>query len=189
MGRRHILTALLLAATLGACAELTAEAPLFAPADQIGPAPLSEGIWITLQEGCPDSFARRPHRALSSRLHAARTDAPGRRRLASAPPRRSHLRSFGAGARRECGDRRALPAHRRAGGRARQRRRLRAALRRRNHARERRRRRLYGHRPTRRKTLHKRTDRALDRLRRHPPRRPEGSPTTTQYARPRAQRW
>lgn len=59
MGRRQVIAVLLCAATLGACAELTAEAPLFAPADQIGPPPLTEGIWIVVSEECPDYNARR----------------------------------------------------------------------------------------------------------------------------------
>lgn len=59
MGRRQVIAVLLCAATLGACAELTAEAPLFAPSDQIGPPPLTEGIWIVVSEECPDYNARR----------------------------------------------------------------------------------------------------------------------------------
>jgi hypothetical protein len=59
MATKSCFLAVLLAAALAACAELTAEAPLFTPADQIGPPPLTEGIWITLQEDCPDSFAHR----------------------------------------------------------------------------------------------------------------------------------
>jgi hypothetical protein len=35
------------------CAELTAERPLFSVADQTGPPPLSEGIWVTISEECP----------------------------------------------------------------------------------------------------------------------------------------
>jgi hypothetical protein len=52
-------TALLLAAALGACSELTADAPLFSSADQFGPPPLTEGLWIAVHEGCPESNARR----------------------------------------------------------------------------------------------------------------------------------
>lgn len=37
-------------ALAGACAPLTAERPLFGPLDQIGPAPLTEGVWR--QAGC-----------------------------------------------------------------------------------------------------------------------------------------
>ncbi|MGH6951534.1 MAG: hypothetical protein ACREH4_11705 [Vitreimonas sp.] len=59
MGRRDILTALMMAAALGACAELTAEAPLFAVSDQIGPPPLTEGVWIAVGEDCPAYYARR----------------------------------------------------------------------------------------------------------------------------------
>lgn len=59
MGWRRRIAATLLAAALGACAELTADAPLFTPADQIGPPPLTEGIWISIGEHCPDYNARR----------------------------------------------------------------------------------------------------------------------------------
>lgn len=34
------------------CAELTAERPLFTVADQTGPPPLMEGIWVTVSEDC-----------------------------------------------------------------------------------------------------------------------------------------
>lgn len=46
--------ALAFAAALGACANLSAEAPLFSATDQIGPAPLMEGVWIALGENCPE---------------------------------------------------------------------------------------------------------------------------------------
>jgi hypothetical protein len=52
------LTGLLLAAALGGCSMLTAEAPLFSPADQIGPPPLTEGVWIVVGEECPARYAR-----------------------------------------------------------------------------------------------------------------------------------
>lgn len=52
------LAALLLAAAISACAELTADAPLFTPADQAGAPPLTEGIWIGLAEDCPQRHAR-----------------------------------------------------------------------------------------------------------------------------------
>jgi len=55
---RHFAT-LLMAAVLGGCSMLTAEAPLFSPADQIGPPPLTEGVWIVVGEDCPASYARR----------------------------------------------------------------------------------------------------------------------------------
>lgn len=35
---------------LGACTPLTANAPLFSPADAIGPPPLTEGVWFALDE-------------------------------------------------------------------------------------------------------------------------------------------
>lgn len=54
-----ILRALLLAVALAGCAQLTAEVPLFSPADQIGPPPLSEGVWITIGEDCPERNAHR----------------------------------------------------------------------------------------------------------------------------------
>jgi hypothetical protein len=50
---------LMAAAALAGCASLTAEAPLFTPADQIGPAPLMEGVWIQTSEKCPARNARR----------------------------------------------------------------------------------------------------------------------------------
>jgi hypothetical protein len=59
MAAKSALTALVLAAALAGCAELTAKAPLFAPADQIGPAPLTEGVWIAVGEDCPAYYARR----------------------------------------------------------------------------------------------------------------------------------
>jgi hypothetical protein len=59
MTAKSVLTALFFAAALGGCAELTAEAPLFAPADQVGPPPLTEGVWIAVQEHCPAYYARR----------------------------------------------------------------------------------------------------------------------------------
>lgn len=54
--------ALALAAAMGACANLTAEAPLFAVADQVGPAPLAEGVWIALGEDCPERNLSRTRR-------------------------------------------------------------------------------------------------------------------------------
>lgn len=53
------LLGLIMAMLAGACAELTAEAPLFSTADQIGPPPLTEGIWISVGEDCPAHNARR----------------------------------------------------------------------------------------------------------------------------------
>lgn len=53
------LAALAIAAALGACAELSADAPLFSPADQAGPPPLTEGVWIAVGEKCPAANARR----------------------------------------------------------------------------------------------------------------------------------
>lgn len=56
---KGILALVLSAAVLGACAELRAEAPLFSPADQTGPPPLREGVWIAVGEGCAAHNARR----------------------------------------------------------------------------------------------------------------------------------
>lgn len=50
---------ILLVAALAGCAQLSAEAPLFSPADQVGPAPLSEGVWIAIGEECGERNARR----------------------------------------------------------------------------------------------------------------------------------
>lgn len=58
MTARKSLAALLLIMALGACAELTAEHPLFTVADQ-GLPPLQEGIWIGIGEGCPEYTVRR----------------------------------------------------------------------------------------------------------------------------------
>lgn len=46
--------ALVAGVLLSACANLTAEAPLFSVADQAGPPPLAEGVWIALGEDCPE---------------------------------------------------------------------------------------------------------------------------------------
>lgn len=48
---------------LGACTPLRAERPLFSLADQIGPPPLVEGVWISISEDCPERYARRRGRA------------------------------------------------------------------------------------------------------------------------------
>lgn len=56
---RTIALAAIAALSLSACAPLTAEAPLFSPADQIGPPPLLEGTWIFVSEECPMRNARR----------------------------------------------------------------------------------------------------------------------------------
>jgi hypothetical protein len=50
--------AALLILALGACAELTAERPLFSVSDQ-GPPPLTDGVWIALNEECPEYNMRR----------------------------------------------------------------------------------------------------------------------------------
>ncbi len=52
----------LAAMMLAGCASLTAEAPLYTPADQIGPAPLTEGIWVQVSDECPLAVARRDGR-------------------------------------------------------------------------------------------------------------------------------
>jgi hypothetical protein len=49
----------LLFALLAGCAALSAEAPLFSLADQTGPPPLTEGVWIALGEGCAEHNLRR----------------------------------------------------------------------------------------------------------------------------------
>ncbi len=51
--------AIIATAALAGCAPLTAEEPLFSPADQLGPAPLTEGVWIQIGEDCPARMARR----------------------------------------------------------------------------------------------------------------------------------
>lgn len=51
------LAAIVLAAALGACAQLTAETPLFTP-NQSSPPVLTEGIWIGVGEECPEQNLR-----------------------------------------------------------------------------------------------------------------------------------
>jgi hypothetical protein len=58
MAVRKSLGITLLTLALAACAELTAEHPLFAVADQ-GQPPLTEGVWISLGEGCAEYNVRR----------------------------------------------------------------------------------------------------------------------------------
>ncbi|MBL8551947.1 MAG: hypothetical protein JNJ73_18305 [Hyphomonadaceae bacterium] len=53
------LAAATLALGLGGCASLSADAPLFAVADQVGPAPLEEGVWIWPGEHCSARNAKR----------------------------------------------------------------------------------------------------------------------------------
>jgi len=51
------LAAIVLAAALGACAQLTAEAPLFAP-NPTSPLVLTEGIWIGIGDECDERNLR-----------------------------------------------------------------------------------------------------------------------------------
>lgn len=44
---------------ISGCASLTAERPLFTSADQVGPAPLTEGIWIGVGDDCSARAATR----------------------------------------------------------------------------------------------------------------------------------
>jgi hypothetical protein len=53
------LVAIVLAIALAGCAHLTAEQPLFSVADQRGPPPIGEGVWITLGEGCAEANTHR----------------------------------------------------------------------------------------------------------------------------------
>lgn len=48
-----------LAALLGGCAALMAEAPLFPPGGEYGPAPLEAGVWTMLDDNCSEAQARR----------------------------------------------------------------------------------------------------------------------------------
>lgn len=58
--RTSIMTAAVLAAALGACTPLTANAPLFTPADSAGPAPFMEGTWVALDgDKCTRAMATR----------------------------------------------------------------------------------------------------------------------------------
>lgn len=45
------------ALVLGACTPLTSDHPLFAVADQTGPAPLTEGVWVALNSRCTHELA------------------------------------------------------------------------------------------------------------------------------------
>jgi hypothetical protein len=46
------------AALCGGCAQLTAEHPLFSAADQVGPPPITEGIWLMVgDDECPERNA------------------------------------------------------------------------------------------------------------------------------------
>jgi hypothetical protein len=49
--------AMLAALTLGACTPLTSNHPLFSVADQTGPAPLTEGVWVAIDENCTREMA------------------------------------------------------------------------------------------------------------------------------------
>lgn len=51
------LVVIVLAAATTACASLTAEAPLFTPAEE--PPPLTEGVWITINDDCHERNLRR----------------------------------------------------------------------------------------------------------------------------------
>ena len=53
--RTFMLTAMILA--LGACTPLSANHPLFAVADQTGPAPLTEGVWVAINSRCTRELA------------------------------------------------------------------------------------------------------------------------------------
>ena len=59
MHTRLAVLAILAAAALAACTPMTANAPLFSPADQIGPPPLAEGIWVAIDDDCPRTTATR----------------------------------------------------------------------------------------------------------------------------------
>ncbi|WP_395647397.1 hypothetical protein [Terricaulis sp.] len=54
-----LVAAALAALVVSGCASLTAPAPLFTTADQIGPTALSEGVWIGVDEDCPARAAAR----------------------------------------------------------------------------------------------------------------------------------
>jgi hypothetical protein len=49
---------LIVALSLGACAPLTAQAPLFSLADQANPPPLREGVWRQIDPGCTTETAQ-----------------------------------------------------------------------------------------------------------------------------------
>ena len=61
VGLRSLFLTLLVLACAGVsgCTTLTAPAPLFSTVDQIGPAPLREGVWIGVNDECPPRYAHR----------------------------------------------------------------------------------------------------------------------------------
>jgi hypothetical protein len=69
---KHSLLAAALALALSGCAPLTAATPQFSPADQVGPPPLAEGVWIFVSEACPERYVRHrgrlPSKCLPSKL-------------------------------------------------------------------------------------------------------------------------
>ena len=56
---RNLIWACVSVLFLCGCAQMTAEAPLYAAADQVRPAPLTEGVWIFIGDKCPERMARR----------------------------------------------------------------------------------------------------------------------------------
>lgn len=58
MSISRLFEVLVLAAALAGCAELTAEHPLFTPADQTGAPPLNEGVWIVVSDECPATYVQ-----------------------------------------------------------------------------------------------------------------------------------
>lgn len=56
---RGLVTAMAAALALAACTPLTSEHPLFSHADEVGPSPLSEGLWVGIDENCTREMAAR----------------------------------------------------------------------------------------------------------------------------------
>lgn len=54
---RAYMIAVATALMLGACTPLTSERPLFSHADETGPPPLTEGVWVALEDNCTREMA------------------------------------------------------------------------------------------------------------------------------------
>jgi hypothetical protein len=56
-GMRVYMIAIAAALALGACTPLTSEHPVFSHADETGPSPLTEGVWVALEDNCTREMA------------------------------------------------------------------------------------------------------------------------------------
>ncbi len=60
MSAKALVIAVVAGLAVAACSPLTARSPLFSASDQIGPPPLSTGVWMSVSEHCPASAAQGP---------------------------------------------------------------------------------------------------------------------------------